>query len=80
MAPVSAGKEKPYQSSEVCGPTTGCSRPMSREWPDSREFWSKRRACVTGGAGFPAPFLWMGCAKSSLISFRSIRSVLADES
>ena len=25
---------------------------MSREWPDSKEFWSKRRVCVTGGAGF----------------------------
>ena len=30
---------------------------MDREWPDSKEFWSERRVCVTGGAGFLGSFV-----------------------
>lgn len=30
---------------------------MTANWPDSREFWSKRRVCVTGGAGFLGSFI-----------------------
>ncbi len=25
---------------------------MNTGWPEPQEFWSKRRVCVTGGAGF----------------------------
>ena len=30
---------------------------VNREWPDAREFWSGRRVCVTGGAGFLGSFV-----------------------
>ena len=30
---------------------------VNREWPDAEEFWSGRRVCVTGGAGFLGSFL-----------------------
>lgn len=28
-----------------------------KEWPEPKEFWSKRRICVTGGAGFLGSFV-----------------------
>ena len=31
--------------------------PPNREWPDSKDFWSQRRVCVTGGAGFLGSFI-----------------------
>ena len=30
---------------------------MTLDWPDSKDFWSKRRVCVTGGAGFLGSFV-----------------------
>ena len=30
---------------------------VHREWPDPHEFWSGRRVCVTGGAGFLGSFV-----------------------
>jgi GDP-L-fucose synthase len=30
---------------------------MTPDWPDARDFWSKRRVCVTGGAGFLGSFV-----------------------
>ena len=30
---------------------------MNTGWPDPQEFWSKRRVCVTGGAGFLGSFV-----------------------
>ena len=30
---------------------------MTENWPDSREFWKKRRVCVTGGSGFLGSFV-----------------------
>jgi GDP-L-fucose synthase len=30
---------------------------MNTDWPDQKEFWSKRRVCVTGGAGFLGSFV-----------------------
>ena len=30
---------------------------MNKGWPEPQEFWSKRRVCVTGGAGFLGSFV-----------------------
>jgi GDP-L-fucose synthase len=30
---------------------------MNTNWPEPKEFWSKRRVCVTGGAGFLGSFV-----------------------
>jgi GDP-L-fucose synthase len=30
---------------------------MNTNWPEPQEFWSKRRVCVTGGAGFLGSFV-----------------------
>jgi GDP-L-fucose synthase len=30
---------------------------MNKDWPDAKEFWTARRVCVTGGAGFLGSFV-----------------------